>query len=145
MATCTDWLMYLLWNYLFCGTQSFSGLMRFLGVMPTRVYPGSRAESCLRCWMPKKWWHLTSGRNSSQAWMNARDLQIRMDACLLWELWCGQSVLPLDDSLMVIGAIDANLGRQIVLQDCGWAVLAGFCLTWRLKTERRLQPVTNAL
>jgi hypothetical protein len=55
-------------------------------------------------------------------------LRIRIDACLLLELWYGQSVLSLGDSSMVIGAIDANLGRQIVLQDCGWAVLAGFCI-----------------
>ena len=91
------------------------------------------------------WWHLTSGRNSSQAWMNAHELQNRLDACLLWELWGGQSVLPLDDSSMVIGTIDAKLGPQIVWHDCGWAALAGLSLTWRLKTERRLQPVTNAL
>jgi hypothetical protein len=95
--------------------------------------------------MPKKGWHLTSGRDSSQAWMDAHDLQIRMDACLLWELWGGQSVLPLDDSSMVIGTIDAKLGPQIVWHDCRWAALAGLSLTWRLKTERRLQPVTNAL
>jgi hypothetical protein len=55
-------------------------------------------------------------------------LQIRIDACLLLELWYVQSILPLDDSSMVIGAIDAKLGRQIVLQDCGWTVLAGFCI-----------------
>ena len=110
-----------------------------------RVCLGSRAESCLRCWMPKKWWHLRSGRNSSQGWLNAHALQIRMDAWLLLELWCGQSVLPLDDSSMVIGTINANLGPQIVVQDCGWAALTGFCFTWRLKAEKRLQLVTNAL
>ena len=145
MAICTDWLMYFLWDYLLCGIQSFSGAWESLGL----------------------WEHafaLVRGRNhaldaefrkSGDTWdpaeilrkleLNAHDLQIRMDAWLLLELWCGQSVLPLDDSSMVIGTIDANLGLQIVLQDCGWAALAGFCVTWRLKAEKRLQPVTNAL
>ena len=71
-----------------------------------------------------------------------------MDACLLWELWCGQSVLPVGDSSMVIGAIDANLGLQIVLQDCGWAALAGFlpyltAKNWEAVTTRNKCPIVR--
>ena len=143
MAICSDWLMYLLWNFC-CVEPRFSRgheirwgyantrLPRFEGgIMPSML----NAEKVMTPDIRQKFFPS----------LNEHDLQIRMDACLLWELWCGQSVLPWDDSSMVIGAIDANLGLQIVLQDCGWAALAGFCLARRLKTERRLQPVTHAL
>ena len=147
MAICSDWLMYLLWN-LCCVEPRFSRgheirwgyantrLPRFEGgIMPSML----NAEKVMTPDIRQKFFASLNEciRFASQdGWMHA---------CLLWELWCGQSVLPLDDSSMVIGTINANLGPQIVLQDCGWAALAGFCLTWRLKTERRLQPVTNAL
>ena len=48
--------------------------MRVVGVVGTCV--------CPRCWIPKKWWHLRSGRNSSQAWMNECTRFANQDGCM---------------------------------------------------------------
>ena len=145
MATCTDWLMYLLWNYLLCWTPRASRgpeirwgyantrLPRFEGgIMPSML----NAEKVMTPGIRQKFF---ASLNECTRFANQNGFMPSLGVVMRPERpsfgWF----------IMVIGAIDANLGRQIVLQDCGWAALAGFCLTWRLKAERRLQPVTNAL
>ena len=119
--------------------------MRSVGVMPTSICPFSRAESHSRCWTLKEKGLPPDTRSKFSTSLNECTRVANQDGCLLWGLWCGQSVLPLNDSSMMIGRIDANLGLQIVLQDCGSVALAEFLITGRPKTKKCLQSVTNGL
>ena len=111
--------MYLLWNYLLCGTPRASRgpeirwgyantrLPRFEGgIMPSML----NAEKVMTPDIRQKFF---ASLNECTRFANQDGCMPPLGVVMRPER------LPLDDSSRVIGASDANLGRQIVLQDCG--------------------------